>query len=216
MHKPVVLIFLGPPGIGKGTQAVKVSEKLHLPHISTGDILRDNIKRKTPLGLKTEALIEKGAYVPDEIVSEMVESRTKMADCSKGFILDGYPRTLAQANYLAQYLGDDFSIKVINYFAEPDIIIERLCGRLTCKGCGKTYHKSFSPPKNLQHCDVCAGELAQRKDDQPDVVAKRLEVYNKETRPLIDFYIEKDLIHTIDCNLGIDEIFQKTLDVVKH
>lgn len=216
MHKPLVLIFLGPPGIGKGTQAVKISQALHLPHISTGDILRENIKKQTPLGLQTQALIEKGAYVPDEIINSMIESRTKEADCGHGFILDGYPRTLAQARHLTAYLGSKYLVKVINYTADPAIIIERLGGRLTCKGCGKSYHRMFSPPKDLRRCDACDAELTQRKDDHPDVVAKRLEVYNKETSPLIEFYGSKHLLHSVDCNKSIEEIFELTLNAAKQ
>ena len=215
MNKPTVLIFLGPPGIGKGTQAVKISEKLHLPHISTGDILRENIKKQTPLGLQTQALIEKGIYVPDEIINEMIEARTKQGDCKAGFILDGYPRTLKQAEHLSDYLGDHFTLKVINYTANPEVIVERLSGRLTCKGCGKTYHRRFSPPQKLLSCDVCLGELVQRKDDHPEVISKRLQVYNHETKPLIDFYQSKHLLHTISCEKGIDEIFDETLLIAK-
>ena len=214
MKKPTVLIFLGPPGIGKGTQAAKVSQHLSLPHISTGDILRDHIKRKTPLGLQMQAIIEKGSFVPDHIVSEMIEKRTQEKDCERGYILDGYPRTLSQAEHLGNYLKDKAFIRVVNYSADPSVIVERLSGRLTCKNCGKSYHLTFSPSKKHPVCDVCSSELTQRKDDHPDVVSKRLEVYEKETQPLIDYYKSRDLLTTISCDKGIDEIFEETIHLI--
>jgi adenylate kinase len=188
MKHPLVIIFLGPPGIGKGTQAAKVASHLGFPHISTGDILRENIRRQTQLGKQTQALIESGRYVPDEVINKMIEHRVSEEDCLKGYILDGFPRTLQQALWLKTFLEGKAQLKVVCYSASDDIIVERLSGRLTCKGCGKTYHKTFSPPQEDNTCDECGAELIQRKDDQENIIRQRLAVYQKETSPLIDFY----------------------------
>lgn len=216
IKKPTVLIFLGPPGAGKGTQAQQVSQSLSIPHISTGDILRDHIKKQTPLGLQTKTLIEKGAYAPDEIINEMIKTRLRQPDCIKGFILDGYPRTVQQAHYLSQYLGDQYSVKAINFDADTNTIIERLSGRLTCKNCSKTYHKTYSPPKEPLVCDKCHVELTQRKDDELDVVKKRLEVYEKETIPLIEYYTKKQILYTVNCHDDVQRIYEQTIKIAKN
>lgn len=216
MKHPLVIIFLGPPGIGKGTQAAKVSEQLGFPHISTGDILRDNIKRQTQLGKQTQELIETGRYVPDDIINKMIENRVAQEDCSGGYILDGFPRTLHQAEWLNDFLEGKAQVKVICYNASDDTIVERLSGRLTCKGCGKTYHKLFSPPLEDNRCDSCSGELIQRKDDQESVIRQRLAVYQKETSPLVDFYQKRGLLETVFCECSIDKIFEETLKRIKN
>jgi len=211
MNKPTVLILLGPPGIGKGTQAVKMSEHLNLPHISTGDILRENIKKQTPIGLETKAIIESGNLVPDTIINKMIELRTKEADCAKGYILDGYPRTINQAEELEKRLHGKANMKVLNFSAKQETIVERLSGRLTCSQCGKSYHKKFSPPKQERACDACHGSLIQRKDDQESVIVQRFQAYEKDTLPLISFYQKRELLKTIDCEKPIEEIFQEAL-----
>lgn len=216
MKHPLVIVFLGPPGIGKGTQAAKVSAQLGFPHISTGDILRENIRRQTQLGKQTQALIESGRYVPDEIINKMIEHRVTQEDCSKGYILDGFPRTLQQALWLKSYLEGNAQLKVVCYHASDDTIVERLSGRLTCKGCGKTYHTKFSPSKEDKICDDCGGELTQRKDDQENVIRQRLSVYQKETSPLIDFYQQEGHLETIFCETSIDKIFEETLNKLKN
>lgn len=216
MKHPLVIIFLGPPGIGKGTQAAKVSEQLGFPHISTGDILRDNIKRQTQLGKQTQELIETGRYVPDDIINKMIENRVAQEDCSGGYILDGFPRTLHQAEWLNDFLEGKAQVKVICYNASDDTIVERLSGRLTCKGCGKTYHKLFSPPLEDNRCDSCSGDLIQRKDDQESVIRQRLAVYQKETSPLVDFYQKRGLLETVFCECSIDKIFEETLKRIKN
>lgn len=216
MKHPLVIIFLGPPGIGKGTQAAKVSEQLGFPHISTGDILRDNIKRQTQLGKQTQELIETGRYVPDDIINKMIENRIAHEDCARGYILDGFPRTLHQAEWLNDFLEGKAQVKVICYNASDDTIVERLSGRLTCKGCGKTYHKLFSPPQEDNRCDSCSGDLIQRKDDQESVIRQRLAVYQKETSPLVDFYQKRGLLETVFCECSIDKIFEETLKRIQH
>lgn len=216
MSYPLVIIFLGPPGIGKGTQAAKVGAHLGFPHISTGDILRENIRRQTQLGKQTQALIESGRYVPDDIINQMIEHRVSQDDCKKGFILDGFPRTLQQAFWLKSFLEGKARLKVICYNANDEVIVERLSGRLTCKGCGRTYHKIFSPPKEIDKCDDCGAELIQRKDDQESVIRQRLSVYQKETSPLIDFYIQEGLLQSVFCETSIDKIFEETLNKLKN
>jgi adenylate kinase len=216
MKHPLVIIFLGPPGIGKGTQAAKISAHLGFPHISTGDILRENIKRQTQLGKQTQVLIESGRYVPDEIINKMIEHRINQEDCYKGYILDGFPRTMQQAHWLNARLEGKAQLKVISYDASDDTIVERLSGRLTCKGCGKTYHKIFSPPKEQSHCDQCGGDLMQRKDDQESVIRQRLAVYQQETSPLIQFYKEQGALASIFCETSIDKIFEETLNKLKN
>lgn len=216
MKHPLVIVFLGPPGIGKGTQAAKIGAHLGFPHISTGDILRENIRRQTQLGKQTQALIESGRYVPDEIINKMIEHRVTQEDCSKGYILDGFPRTLQQSLWLKSFLEGKAQLKVICYNASDDTIVERLSGRLTCKGCGKTYHRTFSPSKEDKICDDCGGELIQRKDDQENVIRQRLSVYQKETSPLIDFYQQEGSLESVFCETSIDKIFEETLNKLKN
>jgi adenylate kinase len=214
--KPLVIILLGPPGVGKGTQAKQLSQSLHLPHISTGDILRDNVKRQTPLGKQTQSTIESGKFPPDDLINSMVFDRVAAEDCKEGYILDGYPRTLPQAEVLDTFLKDNVTLKVINYSIEDDVIIERLSGRLTCKNCGTSFHKVFNPPKESGKCDKCSHELIQRKDDEESVIQERLSIYRKQTEPLIAFYKKKNLIQAIACEDSIENVFKKTLDLLKN
>ena len=205
------LILLGPPGAGKGTQASAIVKKYNIPHISTGDIFRANIKEGTELGKKAEEYMNKGLLVPDEIVVSIVKDRLTKDDCKNGFLLDGFPRTVAQAEALDQELKEMLSKidKVINIEVDKDILVERIIGRRICKNCGATYHIKFSPAKQDGICDICGGELHQRKDDTLDTVEKRIQVYMEQTKPLIDYYAQKGLLLNIDGTKDKDEVFQE-------
>lgn len=208
------LILLGPPGAGKGTQASAIVKKYDIPHISTGDIFRDNIKRGTELGLKAKSYMDQGLLVPDDLVISIVKDRLLEGDCKKGFLLDGFPRTLAQGEALDDVLADmDLKLdKVINIDVEKEVLIERAVGRRVCKSCGSTYHVKFSPPKQENICDKCGEELFQRDDDKKETIEKRIEVYLEQTRPLIDYYAEKGLILNVDGSKSIDSIFQDIIN----
>jgi adenylate kinase len=197
------LVFLGPPGAGKGTQAKIISGMLGIPHISTGDIFRENMKNSTPLGKKAAEYSSKGLLVPDEITNAMVKDRLAKPDCSDGYILDGYPRTINQADYLSSIQKID---KVINFVLEEEEIISRISGRRTCKACGAIYNVNHIKPKQEGVCDSCKGILVQRDDEMPDVVKKRLHVYNEQTEPLIDYYRKKGLLKDIDSLPPVDKI----------
>lgn len=204
------LILLGPPGAGKGTQASRIVEKYSIPHISTGDIFRKNIKEGTELGKKAKEYMDKGLLVPDELVVAIVEDRLKEDDCQKGFLLDGFPRTVNQAEALDKVLQNMTTSldKVINIKVDKGILVERAIGRRICKECGMTYHVEFNPPKTEGKCDVCGGELYQRNDDKEETVAKRIEVYLNETAPLIDYYKNKNILVDIDGEQHIDKVFE--------
>jgi adenylate kinase len=200
------LIFLGPPGAGKGTQAKILAENIQIPQISTGDIFRLNIKNKTELGLEAIKYTDKGLLVPDEVTNAMVKDRLENDDCVKGYILDGYPRTINQAEFLSKIQNID---KVVNFQLSDDEIIRRISARRTCLNCGAMYSLSYKPPVKENVCDKCSSEIVQREDDKPNAVKKRLEVYNKQTEPLIDYYEEKGLLVNIDASPGIKEISEK-------
>ncbi len=211
------LILLGPPGAGKGTQAVSISEKYKIPHISTGDIFRYNIKNQTDLGKKAKTYMDQGLLVPDEVVVEIVEDRLKDPDCKDGFLLDGFPRTVNQAKSLEVVL-DNMNTeldKVVNIEVDKDILIRRAVGRRICRNCGATYHIEFNPPKKPGICDKCGGELYQRDDDNEKTVAKRIEVYLEETQPLIDFYRERNKLVTIDGNKEISTVFEEIVQALE-
>ena len=193
------LVLLGAPGAGKGTQAVKVAEKYKIPHISTGDIFRKNIKEKTPIGVIAQSYIDKGQFVPDEVTVEIVKNRLAEDDCKNGFILDGFPRNVYQAEQLAP-------IDVVLDVDVPlDRLSDRLTGRRVCSGCGESYHVSTLEGRNT--CAKCGENLYQRADDNEETVAERLNVYRKQTQPLIDFYSKKNLLKTVDGNQKQDEVF---------
>ncbi len=188
-------IFLGPPGAGKGTLASQVSEEYGIPQISTGDIFRENIKNGTELGKKVKAIMDSGALVGDDVVLEIVQDRLKKDDCKNGFILDGFPRTIPQASAFEK-LGID--VEVVNFEVDNDLIIARLSNRRVCKNCKANYNVKFLPPKVEGKCDKCGGELFTREDDKLESITNRLEVYRKETEPLIDFYKKLGKITDID------------------
>lgn len=205
------IILLGPPGAGKGTQAKKIADEFSISHISTGEIFRKAVSEQTPLGKKAGEYLDKGLLVPDEIVEGIVESRLDMNDCKNGFLLDGFPRTLNQAESLAKYMkqkGITLDM-VINIEVDQMNLIERFTGRRTCKQCGATFHIEFSPPKNPGVCDKCNGELIIRKDDETDTVKKRLNVYETTTAPLIDYYNHHKLLVNVDGAKTIDEVFDE-------
>lgn len=188
-------IFLGPPGAGKGTLASQVAEEYGIPQISTGDIFRENIKNQTELGKKVKSILDSGALVSDDVVLEIVEDRLKKDDCKNGFILDGFPRTIPQAEAFEK-LGID--VKVVNFEVDNDLIIARLSNRRVCKSCKANYNVKFMPPKVEGKCDKCGGELFTREDDKLESITNRLAVYRKETAPLIDFYRKLGKITDID------------------
>lgn len=204
------LILLAAPGAGKGTQAEKLSEHYNIPTISTGAILRQNIKMGTKLGKLAQTYIDDGNLIPDEVMIEVMNNRLKEDDCSNGFILDGFPRTLTQAEAI-----DKFDIKidaVLNIEVPDQVIIERLSGRLECEKCAATYHKEFNKPKVEGICDKCGGKLGTRADDQPETVKGRLETYHHQTEPLLSYYKKKGILKTA---VGQDEIEATTKEVLK-
>jgi len=212
---PLVLILLGPPGAGKGTQAKLLQEKLILPHISTGDLLREHIRRKTPLGAQAQGFMDKGNLVPDSLIFDMLFERTSHEDCSRGYILDGFPRTIPQAKALQDRLKDKPAPIVLNLELTDEQIIERLTKRVICEKCGTPYHLIYSPPKVSGHCDRCKGVLIHRPDDTEPVIRKRLTVYHEQTEPLIHFYQRLHLLHTFDCTLDKKEVFDHILSIIK-
>jgi len=205
------LILLGPPGAGKGTQAQRIVEKYRIPQISTGDILRAAVKGSTPLGAKAKGFMDQGQLVPDEIVIGIVEERLKEKDCSLGFILDGFPRTIPQAEALQPILtkiGKTID-HVINIEVESEELIRRLTGRRTCKNCGAMFHLLFQPPKKEGVCDRCAGTLYQRADDKEETIRTRLKEYEKQTAPLVEYYREKKTLRSIQGVGGPGQIFDQ-------
>jgi adenylate kinase len=210
------LILLGPPGAGKGTQAKMMIDQYRIPQISTGDILRAALKERTPLGLKAKEYMDKGLLVPDEVVIDIIRERLKEADCRNGYILDGFPRTVAQAQALDKVLADMHTAidHVISIEVDKGELIKRLTGRRTCRQCGRGYHIIFDPPLNKDLCDKCQGELYQRDDDNEDTVRNRLDVYDSQTFPLIQYYKEKNLLRSIDGQGSIQQIFDRIAKVL--
>ncbi len=211
------LVLLGPPGSGKGTQAQKLVERYQIPQISTGDLFRSAVKNETELGKKAKEYMERGELVPDEIVVGMVEERLKEDDCQKGFILDGFPRTIAQAQALDKLLekkGEKLDA-VIEISVPDEEVIKRLSGRRTCSKCGAMYHIEFNPPKVEGKCDKCGGDLYQRDDDKEEVIKSRLKVYHSQTAPLVEYYEKKGLLKKINGVGKIDEIFQEIVNALE-
>ena len=198
------IILLGAPGAGKGTQASKISDNYNLPHISTGDIFRENMKNQTPIGLLAKLYIDDGKLVPDEVTCEIVQERISHSDCENGYMLDGFPRTIAQAEVLDKISHVDV---VINIDVDTSLLLDRLCGRRVCKACGESYH--ISRLSGEMKCTRCGGELFQRKDDNPETVSKRLTVYHKQTAPLIEYYTKKGLIFNVDGGKAPETVFQQ-------
>ena len=205
------IIMLGAPGAGKGTQAKKIAEKYSIPHISTGDIFRANIKNGTELGKKAKTYMDQGLLVPDELVVDLVVDRVNQDDCKNGYVLDGFPRTIPQAEALTKALAAmdqkmDYAIDVN--------VVNRMSGRRACVGCGATYHLKYAPTKTEGICDVCGKELILRDDDKPETVQKRLNVYHEQTQPLIDYYTAAGILRTVDGTVDINDVFQAIVDIL--
>jgi adenylate kinase len=210
------IIFLGPPGSGKGTQAKLLCNKYEIPHISTGDMLRDAVKNKTPLGIKAKEYMKKGALVPDDIIVEIVKERIAEKDCKNGFILDGFPRNLYQGEVLDSYLAEvNLNIDYVLYIeVDEKEIIKRLSGRRVCRNCGEGYHIIYNPPVNDGICNKCGGELYQREDDREDTVKVRLDVYNEETSSLVSYYKDRGILKTISGIGGIEQIHKEIVEAI--
>ena len=210
------IIMLGAPGAGKGTQAKMIADTYKIPHISTGDIFRANIKEGTELGKEAKKYMDQGLLVPDELVCDLVVDRIQQSDCEKGYVLDGFPRTIPQAEALTAALeklgtGIDYAINV----EVPDAnILNRMGGRRACLGCGATYHVEFNPPKQEGVCDTCGAELVLRDDDKPETVQKRLDVYHEQTQPLIDYYTKAGKLAEVDGTKDMDDVFAAIVDLL--
>ncbi len=213
--KPLVVILMGPPGAGKGTHAGPLSEQLGLPHISTGDLFREHIRNKTPLGQQAKNYMDKGNLVPDSLVLDMLFSRVSREDCRSGYLLDGFPRTIAQAKSLDDRLKNVHEVVALNFKIADESVIERVAGRIACKDCGRPFHKTFDPPKDPAICDHCGGPLYQRDDDKEEIIRKRLEVYRSQTQPLIEYYAKKkNVLREIDSENSKEKVFQDILEVL--
>lgn len=210
------IIMLGAPGAGKGTQAKKIAAKYAIPHISTGDIFRANIKNNTELGQKAKTYMDKGELVPDELVVDLIMDRFKEADCANGYVLDGFPRTIPQAEALDKALsanGESVDY-AINVEVPDENIINRMSGRRACVGCGATYHIQFNPTKVEGICDACGEKLILRDDDKPETVKNRLSVYHEQTQPLIDYYSKKGVLAEVDGTQSMENVFNAIVDVL--
>lgn len=210
------IIMLGAPGAGKGTQAKKIAEVCKVPHISTGDIFRANIKNGTELGAKAKAYMDKGLLVPDELTCDLVVDRIQQSDCEQGYILDGFPRTIPQAEALTKALNaiDQKMDYAINIEIPDENIIGRMSGRRACVGCGATYHVVYNPTKVEGVCDVCGEALILREDDKPETVKNRLAVYHEQTQPLIDYYKNQGILEEVDGTKNMDDVFADILKVL--
>ena len=211
------IIMLGAPGAGKGTQAKKIAEKYGIPHISTGDIFRANIKNQTELGMKAKAYMDQGALVPDELTLELIMDRFTNDDCKNGYVLDGFPRTIPQAEALTKALADkqDAVDYAINVDVPDEAIVTRMSGRRACLACGGTYHIKFNPTKVEGICDACGGELVLRNDDKPETVQKRLDVYHEQTQPLIDYYQTQNILKEVDGTLPLEDVFRAIIAILE-
>ncbi len=211
------LILLGPPGAGKGTQAKLLVKQYGIPQVSTGDILRSAVKEQTPMGLKAKSCMDAGGLVPDAVVIDIIKDRLAKPDCSAGFILDGFPRTVGQANALNEVLADGGRKieHVISIAVDKDELLQRITGRRTCRGCGKGYHLTFDPPQLAGLCNECGGELYQRDDDKEETMLNRLQVYEDQTSPLIDYYRRSSLLREVAGTGTMDEIQKKLRDILQ-
>lgn len=204
------LLIMGRPGAGKGTQAVNIREYYNIPHISTGDIFRANLKEKTKLGLLAKEYMDKGQLVPDSLTNDLVKDRLSQADCKNGFLLDGFPRNIAQAQALDEFLKENNEAldAVLDIDVKPEVLIDRIVGRRVCKNCGATYHIKNNPPKQEGICDKCGGELVQRADDTYDTAYSRLKVYDEQTAPLLDYYRGQHLLKSVNGDQDFAKVFE--------
>lgn len=209
---------MGPPGAGKGTQAKLLSEKYEIPQISTGDILRAAVRDRTDLGIKAKSYMDQGVLVPDDIIVNIIKERLRRSDCKNGYILDGFPRTIAQAENLSKTLSQNN--EDIHYVIDIDVarddLLNRLTGRRTCKNCGEGFHNVFNPPKKGDICDKCNGELFQRSDDREDTIIKRLYIYQSETEPLKEYYGERGKLKIVKGVGNVGEVFENICSVLEH
>lgn len=215
IETPLAVILLGPPGSGKGTHAAPLAQRFGLRHISTGDLFRENMRAQTPLGKQARVFIDEGKLVPDEITLEMLFDRISRQDCRNGIILDGCPRTIAQAEALEQKIGNTHQMIILQFSISDELLIDRIAGRIACVDCGTPFHKIFTPPKNGGICDACGGILYQRADDTEATLRTRLAIYNKETAPLIAYYQERDLLRVIDSSQNKSQVLEKILQVLR-
>ena len=210
------IIMLGAPGAGKGTQAKKIAAEYKIPHISTGDIFRANIKNNTELGQKAKAYMDKGELVPDELTLDLIMDRFKQPDCENGYVLDGFPRTIPQAESLTKALSERG--EAVDYAVNVDVpdenIINRMSGRRACLNCGATYHIVYNPSKKEGICDTCGQQLVLRDDDKPETVKKRLSVYHDQTQPLIDYYKNEGILAEVDGTKDMEEVFQDIVNIL--
>lgn len=216
MSLAIRLIFIGPPGCGKGTQATRVVDKYGIAQLSTGDMLREAIRSGTDLGLKAKGFMDKGNLVPDSLIVGVMKERMNQNDCTGGYILDGFPRTVEQANALGEMLqnyGQSLDL-VLNFKVSDDDVVKRLGGRRSCKKCGASFHVEFNPPRTAEKCDSCGGELYQRDDDNEATVRNRLKVYRAQTEPLIDYYKKMGLLKDVDAKRPIDKIFSDLCSLI--
>ncbi|HEX6306111.1 MAG TPA: adenylate kinase [Anaerolineales bacterium] len=215
---PTYIALLGPPGAGKGTQAKRISEKFELPHISSGDIFRENLNKQTELGKKAEEYMNRGELVPDDITVSMIRERLSRPDCEEGALLDGFPRTPAQAKALDEMLSDFAGeIDAVPYINVPENeLVERLSGRLTCRAKGHIFHKKYNPPQEPGVCDYDGSELYQREDDKPETVKRRIRVYMEQTQPLIDYYQKKSVMIEVDGDQSIEEVTTDLVSALKE
>lgn len=214
------LIFLGPPACGKGTQTDKLAKYLNFPHVDTGSLLRAEIKNETPEGKFAKTFIDKGELVPADLVAKIIKNRLLQDDCKNGFILDGYPRSVEQADILEEIKkeinkGTEADFRAIYFDIDTNVLVERIVNRRSCPVCGEIYNLEFKPPKVEGHCDKDGAELTQRKDDTREVAQARFDTYFKETAPLIDYYKSKGVLRTINANGTIDEVWERLLEVIK-
>lgn len=215
------LIFLGPPACGKGTQTTMLAEYLKLPHIDTGSLLRAEIKAETPAGIEAKFFIDKGNLVPVELVSRIIRNRLQQDDCKNGYILDGFPRSLEQAEQLTiindeiNKNNSDVRFMAIYFDIDTNILVKRIINRRSCPICGEIYNLEYKPPKVANKCDKDGAELIQRKDDTEEIAYKRFDTYNRETAPLINYYSQKGVMKSIDANGSIEEVWERLLEVIK-
>ena len=214
------LIFLGPPACGKGTQTTKLAEFLKLPHVDTGSLLRAEIKNETEAGIEAKSYIDKGNLVPVELVSKIIKNRLSEDDCKNGYILDGFPRSLEQAEQLTKINSElnkntQADFRAIYFDIDTSILVERIVNRRSCSKCGEIYNLAFKAPAHEGVCDKCGGELTQRKDDTREVAQSRFDTYNRETAPLVEYYTKMGVLKTIDANGTIDEVWERLLEVIK-
>jgi len=210
------IVLLGPPGAGKGTQAKSISNRYEIPHISTGDIFRKNISEMTPLGIEAKKHIDNGQLVPDSLTIDIVKDRLTQEDCKNGYLLDGFPRTVVQAEALKEFLierGEELDSALL-IDVPKDFILERMTGRRVCPSCGASYHIKFNPPKINGKCDVCGSDVVQRKDDAEATVKERLDVYDRQTQPLIEYYKRENLLQVVDGTKAINKVFNSVCSIL--